>query len=57
MDNDNLVTGLTIESIRLLTKPPRKFAEAQNYVELELDALIQPVIPMTGTLDLLFKGG
>jgi hypothetical protein len=52
-----LVTGLAIESIKLLTKPPRKLAKAQNYVELELDGLIQPVIPMVGTIDLLFKGG
>jgi hypothetical protein len=57
MDNDNLVTGLTIQSLRLLTEPLPGFEDKQNYVELELDVFIHPITPMAGTLDLLFRGG
>jgi hypothetical protein len=56
MDNDNLVTKLTIESFKLLTEVPDELASVPNYVELDLDVVIHPITPMMGTLDMLFKG-
>ena len=56
LDSDNLVTKLSIESFKLLTKVPDEFAGVQNYVELDLDVVIHPITPMMGTIDMLFKG-
>jgi hypothetical protein len=56
MDNDNLVTKLTIESFKLLTEIPAEYKSVQNYVELDLDVIIHPITPMMGTINMLFKG-
>lgn len=56
LDNDNLITKLSIESFKLLMKVPKEFEGAPNYVELDLDVVIHPITPMTGTVDMLFKG-
>ena len=56
MDDDKLVTKLTIESFKLLTKIPTEYEAVQNYVELDLDVVIHPITPMMGTVDMLFKG-
>ena len=55
-DDDKVVTKLTIESFKLLTPIPDEFAGAEeNYVEMDVDIIINPVIPMMGTVDLLFQ--
>jgi hypothetical protein len=56
MDDDNLVTTLTIESFKLFTKIPAEYESMQNYVELDLDVIIHPITPMMGTINMLFKG-
>jgi hypothetical protein len=49
--DDRLITGLSIESIRLLG--PASSSD-ENYVEIDVDVTIQAITPMGGTLDLLF---
>ena len=55
LDNDAAVTKLSIESFKLLSLPPTEFAQAQNYIELDIDVLIEPVTALMGNLDILFK--
>ena len=50
LEDDGLITRLTIDSKRLLG-PPRE----PNYVELEIDVTITAVTPMVGNIDLLYK--
>jgi hypothetical protein len=54
LDNDRSITKLFIESIRLLTPIPENCKRPQNYVEMDIDIEVVPVIPMSGSLDLLF---
>jgi hypothetical protein len=48
--DDNLITGLTIESYRLLGD-----GLGPNYVDVDIDVTITAMTPMAGTLSLLFE--
>jgi hypothetical protein len=50
LEDDELITKLTIESKRLLGPP-----HEPNYVELDIDVTITAVTPMVGNIDLLYK--
>ena len=53
MDDDRSVTKLTVQSIRMLTEPPPSVRDTTNYVELDVDVIITPVLPLMGTMELM----
>ncbi|MCI0565350.1 MAG: hypothetical protein MN733_43350, partial [Nitrososphaera sp.] len=50
LDDDSAVTKLSITSLKLLTDIPKEIRDAENYLELDVDVKIIPVVPMMGTL-------
>jgi hypothetical protein len=54
LDDDRAITGLSIQSLKLLTAIPENCAHPENYAELDVDVTITPATPIMGSLHALF---
>lgn len=53
LQDDDMITKISIESVKLLTETPTGYRK-ENYVELDIEVNLRPITPMYGTLAYLF---